>query len=229
MQFSRQSPSPRYLELTSLYQHLHVEGEKNIGLPPEQTFPGKSLLPHIHRIKKLIDKYDVKTLLDYGSGKGIQYKSSALTPSGGMLNAENYMNPDNITIQQFWGLKKLQCYDPAYKPFMTLPDESFDMVVSTDVLEHCPEEDMSWILDEMFGYANKCLFANVACFPANKTLPNGENAHCTIQPMEWWHELLNDISNRHPQIMFEFLVTFDQMNDIGESNRVTANLTNIPA
>jgi hypothetical protein len=54
-------------------------------------------------------------------------------------------------------------------------------VISTDVLEHCPGKvNVPWIVDEMFGYATRFVFANVAVIPAGKRLPNGENAHCTI-------------------------------------------------
>jgi hypothetical protein len=65
-------------------------------------------------------------------------------------------------------------------------------VICTDVLEHCPEEDLPWIVGELFGYARLFVFANVACYPAMKTLPNGENAHCTIRPVEFWREIFQN-------------------------------------
>lgn len=228
MQFSRQSPSPRYLELVNLYNTLHNEGEISLGLPAEQTFPGKSLIPHVYRIKKLIDKYNVKTLLDYGSGKGIQYLADALTSNGEMLDENTYKNPDNISLQQFWKLDEIKCYDPAYEPFMSLPEHPSDMVVCTDVLEHCPEQDIDWILDEMFGFAGKCLYANVACYPAKKTLPNGENAHCTIQPVEWWHNKIIEVSDKHPDVMFQILVLFERKDEKGQIQRTKATITNLP-
>ena len=56
-----------------------------------------------------------------------------------------------------------------------------------DVLEHCPEQDLRWIVAEIFGFANRFVFANVASYEAMTTLPNGENAHCTVRPSEWWN------------------------------------------
>jgi hypothetical protein len=79
-------------------------------------------------------------------------------------------------------------------------------VVSTDVLEHCPEEDIGWIVDEMFGFAEQFVFANVACFPAKKRLPTGENAHCTIRPPDWWAALVRGVAARRPGIVWEFWV-----------------------
>ena len=50
------------------------------------------------------------------------------------------------------------------------------------------------------------MFANVACYPAMKHLPNGENAHCTVRPADWWQEQLHRVSAAHPAIRYEFLL-----------------------
>jgi hypothetical protein len=99
------------------------------------------------------------------------------------------------------------CYDPCYAPYSELPRGTFDAVVCTDVLEHCPEEDIAWIVAELFSYARRFVFANVASFPASKRLPNGENAHCTIRPPEWWEELITDIASRHAGLTWEFWIS----------------------
>lgn len=57
-------------------------------------------------------------------------------------------------------------------------------MICTDVLEHCPEEDIPWIVDELFAFARKFVYANIACFPARKQLPSGGNAHCTVKPVK---------------------------------------------
>ena len=51
---------------------------------------------------------------------------------------------------------------PASSNSRHSPTGQFDGVISTDVLEHCPEPDLPWILDEMFGAARKFIFANIA-------------------------------------------------------------------
>jgi hypothetical protein len=70
-------------------------------------------------------------------------------------------------------------------------------------MEHCPEEDLRWIVAEIFSFARRFVYVNVACFPAEKLLPNGENAHCTIQPPEWWAGLFREAARRHPGIVWE--------------------------
>ena len=194
--YSRENPSQRYLELINQYEQLHVEGEKNIGLSANQTFPGQSLIPQAPNIKNIIKKTNAKSILDYGSGKGVQYTKIPviIKDTGKKYNS----------IPEYWGIDKLKCYDPCYAPFNKLPSETFDGVICTDVLEHCPEEDIDWIIKGLFSFATRFVYANIACYPAKKTLPNGENAHCTIQPIQWWEHKIIQISKKYPDIIFEF-------------------------
>jgi hypothetical protein len=178
-QYSRANPSPRYRELIGLYGRMHVEGETRLGIPAEQTFPGSSLFPHVARIKTLISATEAKTILDYGAGKGLQYRPHKIVLGGAHL-------ADGIA--EYWDVDEVQCYDPGYAPHSARPQGRFDGVISTDVLEHCPEEDLAWILEEIFGYATRFVYLNVACYPARKTLPNDENAHVTVRPADWWRD-----------------------------------------
>jgi FkbM family methyltransferase len=189
---SRTSPSPRYRELVALYARMHVEGETRLGIPPEQTFPGQSLFAHIARIKRLIEATGSRTILDYGAGKGLQYRPHKIVVDGEHV-------ADGIA--EYWDVDEVRCYDPGYAPHGSRPEGRFDGVICTDVLEHCPEEDLPWILEEIFGYADKFVYLNVACYPARKTLPNGENAHVTVRPPQWWRE--RAAAAARPGIRFE--------------------------
>jgi hypothetical protein len=177
---------------------MHVEGENFLDIKPEDTFPGLSLPPQAGRIKKLIDATGARRILDYGSGKGQQYLARDVALPG--------VPGTWPSVQAYWGIEHIQCYDPAYEPFSELPRGAFDGVISTDVLEHCPEEDIPWILEEIFSYARKFVFANVACYPAKKRLPTGENAHCTIRPKEWWDEQILHAAEKNPGVRYEFWV-----------------------
>lgn len=198
IRYSRSQPSKRYLELLEQYRLLHNEGEKNLGLSSAETYPGISLLPHINRIKQLIDDTSSLTVLDYASGKGKQYESKIVKDlATGQLE----------TIVDYWDVEEVFCYDPGFSLYNQLPNQKFDGVISTDMFEHCPEEDLPWVIDEIFSFANKFVFANIACFPAKHHLPNGENAHCTLKPLPWWEELLKKISADYPGIRWEAYVT----------------------
>ncbi|NJN39802.1 MAG: class I SAM-dependent methyltransferase [Gammaproteobacteria bacterium] len=190
---SRENPSPRYRELTDMYREMHLHGEKFLGIPADRTFPGMSLPPQAARIRRMIERTGAANILDYGSGKGLQYESSCRLADGTVV--EN--------VQDYWGVDFVQCYDPSFPPFSQLPTGKFDGVISTDVLEHCPEEDIPWIVEEMFSFADRFVFANVACYQAKKRLPNGENAHCTIKPVEWWIEVMDAVAGRRSGLVWE--------------------------
>jgi hypothetical protein len=195
--YSRHRPSARYKQLLGFYQTLHREGDPAKGQSPQETFDGRSLPPQAWRIKCLIDMHGARTLLDYGAGKGLPYRVSP------------FILPDGTTahdLKTYWGISSVTLYDPGYAPHSALPTGKFDAVISTDMLEHCSEEDLHWILAEMFGFASKFLFANVASFPAKKTLPDGTNAHCTIKPVAWWQQLFIDVARHHPSVRWYSVV-----------------------
>jgi hypothetical protein len=73
--YSRNNPSPRYRELTALYAQAHVGGLPDQNIKAENLFNGVSILPQLQKIKLLVSEFGAKTLLDYGSGKGIQYRA----------------------------------------------------------------------------------------------------------------------------------------------------------
>jgi hypothetical protein len=194
MNYSRHSPSARYLELVKMYQEMHEVGERFRGYSAENTFDGRSLKPQARRIKRLIESTGALRILDYGSGKGRQYDTAPFTSETGQAWD---------TVMDYWGVDEVLCFDPGYAPFSKLPEGRFDGVICTDVLEHCPEEDLGWIVGEIFGYAERFVFATIACYPAKKRLPNGENAHCTIRPAQWWQEKLASVAAAYPAVQWE--------------------------
>ena len=76
-------------------------------------------------------------------------------------------------------------YDPAIPEHSAIPVTEADFIINTDVLEHIPENDLGDVLSEMKSISEN-IFFNIAINYANEILPNGENAHCTVWPMEKW-------------------------------------------
>ena len=194
MSYSRQEPSARYTALITMYRDMHLHGERFRGIPAMKTFDGRSLRKETGRIKNLIALTGARTILDYGSGKGTQYDPKPLVIKG---------EGEWDSVIDFWGVDEVTCFDPAYAPYSTLPSGRFDGVVCTDVLEHCPEEDIDWIVHEIFSYAERFVYLAIACYPANKRLPNGENAHCTIRPVEWWQGMLDQVAGARRGVIWE--------------------------
>ena len=136
----------------------------------ESCFSGKTCLVYSRKIKQCILEYSPESVLDYGCGKGSQY----------LKHKEH----------ESWGVSVPTLYDPCYKPYSSRPSGKFDAVICTDVLEHIPKDDLVEILNDIYGYASKFVFFGVGTSKAKKILPNGNNAHATIEPLRWWKILL---------------------------------------
>lgn len=67
----------------------------------------------------------------------------------------------------------------------SIPLDSADFLINTDVLEHIYEEDINKVLKDIFNISEICYF-NISTRLASTILPNGENAHCTVREASWW-------------------------------------------
>ena len=192
--YSFENPSPRFLELSKIYRTVHETGLKG-QIVAEKVFDGASLLKHIPVVAKLAKQTSAKSILDYGSGKGRLYGKSQLElPDGQVIPS----------VKEFWGVENVTLYDPGVEEYSHRPTGSFDGVVSTDVLEHIPEEDIGWVLRECFGLADLFLYMNIASYPARKQLPNGWNAHVTIQSPDWWRQRIEQAAQGWGGIAYAF-------------------------
>ena len=190
--FSADNPSPRWRELVALYRRMHTEGDG--ALAAEEMFVGMPRLEQISNLKALVDAHEAKSLLDYGSGKGMQWRMD--------FNLGDFFETDEKRLRDFLGLETVNCFDPGYEPFSKPPPTTYDGVICLDVLEHCPEDDVPWVLDQIFGYASRFVLANIASYPVTKVLSNGETAHCTVKQAAWWREHVAVASAAHPAVRY---------------------------
>ena len=144
------------LSLIPQYQQMHAQGK----------FPGLSVLKFADEIGAICTEYGISTILDYGSGRGDQY----LPPH---------------SLDKRWGAD-VTMYDPAVAGIDWLPPDQFDLVLCSDVLEHVPLQELPALFENIFSRAKHRVFLTVCCRGAKKNLPNGQNAHVTIMPMDWW-------------------------------------------
>lgn len=158
-----------------------------------KTFSGNGVLKHIDTLLALAE--GCTSALDYGCGKGLQYTKP--------LNASG---EPAICLEDALGFP-VKKYDPAVEGF---DDSSVvtpsDLVWCTDVLECLPEGDIPEIVGLLGSLARKALLVTVASYPSKKSLPNGENAHVTIKPAEWWHAQFAPIRAAYPNLKLILLV-----------------------
>lgn len=76
-------------------------------------------------------------------------------------------------------------YDPCI-PGLDAPPEPADVVACTDVLEHIEPDCLDDVLDDLKRVTRVIGFFVIAHHPANKTLPDGRNAHLIQEGPAWW-------------------------------------------
>ncbi len=152
-----------------------IEQYKSYHADRNTHYPGNNLKPQLHHIMDLIRDINPETLLDFGCGKGKQYSEWKHHEEMGVMPS---------------------LYDPAVPEFELLPDGPFDGVFSTDVMEHIPEEQIPETFEMISKRADKFVFLAISTQPAIAILPNGENAHCTLKPIEWWVDMWNKYSHK---------------------------------
>lgn len=100
------------------------------------------------------------TVLDYGCGKG--------------------------TLKEFAAFEVAE-YDPAI-PGKDADPEPADVVVCTDVMEHVEPELVDKVISHVYALTRRVAYFVISLRPANKTLPDGRNAHLSVHEPAWWRE-----------------------------------------
>lgn len=88
-----------------------------------------------------------------------------------------------------WSLPqvKVVSYDPGMFGINKLPEGPFDFVICTDVMEHVEPQHVEETLDYLRNVTTHATYFIIACSKAKTILPDGRNAHLTIETPQWWH------------------------------------------
>lgn len=195
------TPSNRYRQLMALYARLHLEGDAANKIPPERVFDGRNLAPQVENIALICRRMKAKSIIDYGCGK-----------AGTYVKAEARFGDGNIAkgLLDIWNVDAITLYDPALREYARLPSAPADGVICTAVLEMTPEEDVEWVIEELFSLAKKFVFLTIASYPSHLTLPTGDNYHPTLKEPGWWTDRLLTVAKRTPGVkLFAALAVSD--------------------
>lgn len=126
------------------YDAAVAEGRAHHG--ESKTYSGSLMRVHVPFLTDLIERLGVRSALDYGCGKGVQYRWQ-IPEQGGR------------TIEQLWGFE-VRKYDPCWPPYAHEPPRhgQFDLVICTHTLALIPLADLNWVLDRLYGFAGKAVF-----------------------------------------------------------------------
>ena len=115
-------------------------------------------------VAEIINKLEVKDLLDYGAGKCRLF--------GALQGLVKHP-------------MRLQAYDPGVPRLSGRPVPA-QMVTCIDVLEHIEPEYLDAVLDDLARLTKEIGFFSIHTGPAVKRLADGRNAHLIQQPPAWW-------------------------------------------
>lgn len=124
------------------------------------TFSGKFIRPHAPFIKEIVDRLGCRSILDYGCGKGEQYRWRNADETGSI--------PVGMTLEEYWGVPVTK-YDPAWPPYAAEPVGTFDMVICSSVLRWIPGPDIPAVVDRLYSLAGKAIYVAEKLGPVKKS------------------------------------------------------------
>lgn len=127
---------------------------------------------YLDEIVRLCTKVSATSVLDYGCGN---VDLAALLKQSGRLT--------KIEVQS---------YDPGVPSCTALPRPA-DVVVCVDVLEHVEPDKVPSVIEHLHSLTLRIALIAIATRPADKRLPDGRNAHLTIDNASWWYGQLRRV------------------------------------
>lgn len=137
----------------------------------EKLFSGRFLVRYLDDIRELIERYGVKTLLDYGCGRAVAWEDGKLAKELGV---------------------KVTLYDPGVPRFAADPVGTFDMVICTQALGSVPIDALEWVIDRIYDYANLVVYVGERLGAVRKRT-HADLAGQGQMPHGWTHEQWMDV------------------------------------
>lgn len=199
--YTKDSPSKDYLSLGEQYRLLYsTEGSTlttGRQVKPEDMFANGEFAKEAPTIKKLMEKNDCRSLINFGCGNpDAFFKHPFIDKSSTIDKGGVAMNPRHKSVWSYLGKPYIKMYDPGIEELNVYPDFPAEMLVCTDVLEHIPAQDVPWFLDELLKLTTKVLHVSVHLGPAVTILPDGRNAHVCVRPRDWWRQQITKAEAR---------------------------------
>jgi hypothetical protein len=181
--------SQAYYELVEKSKTFHLE---------TKAWQGLHMAPYVPAIKKLAIKHNIKSLLDYGCGKGHQYIKTHEWQPGVVSTLDQYLGVDNVYK-----------FDPAWEEFETPPpmDKKFDAIILIQCIGFIPDNDIPVLKQMLMQQTSKFCFIGEAYSTygnVKSKKPRGklENFSATRSP-EWFAEQFKDWSGS--ELVFEYI------------------------
>lgn len=112
-----------------------------------------------------------KTVLDFGSGTGSLKK----------------------TLKDIYQIE-IDEFDPCVPGKDKIPQSQYDLIITTDLLEHLHKEEINNIFDEMMSLNPTFMYHAISTRIARILLPDGSNCHKTVENADWWIKKIQDVT-----------------------------------
>ena len=120
-------------------------------------------------VKLLQEHPEIETILDYGCGEG---------------SLKKWVEDSDIKD------KKWTLYDPGFEEFKSPPKGKFDLVITTDVLEHVEEIMLNKVLDNLRELTGRFLYNEIACYYTGNNFTDGpfigQDLHINMKAPDVW-------------------------------------------
>lgn len=145
-------------------------------------------------LEKFIEKISPVSILDYGCGTG-------------RLIA---------TLEERFPKIQIDGFDPGNISFQDFKKEKYDLIISTDVLEHVEPEHIDETLN-FLKQRSRYFYHLIALQPSRVILPDGRNAHLILESAEWWK---NKFQALGCQIMLNQRMTHEKRDRITQEKKI---------
>jgi len=185
--FSATRPSAQYRELLAqVHKAGKLEQENGQREPrPSEWLRSGEKTPGL---QDLMAAVEARTILTYGFSHG---------GNGDGAPAARVRQPAGLSIT--YG-------DLAFSPLTERLTGQFDGVVCTEVLEYLPEEDIPWVIDELFRRAGKFVYATVATSARPQLCAHETGLQTRHRDHAWWIAHFNAASARQPAIHWKLVL-----------------------
>lgn len=108
---------------------------------------------------------------------------------GELLAKEHLFSPEQKTVS--WS-------DLAFSPVPGLVVKQFADITCTEVMDYLPDEDVPWVLDELFRSARRKVEVTVTTDAQTKVLGHGTRVPNRPRDQSWWLSQFEAASSRYP-------------------------------
>ena len=181
--FTADRPSAQYTSLLTRLQTSWDNGDTH----EQQTVRPSAAAKEPEGLQSLIEKTRPATILEYRFADGVATHAESGEPVSGQ---------DEVIVTR---------YDPAGRTGGERPANCFDGVVCAEALNYIPDEDVPWVIEDLFEWAGRFVYAGIESSPREKTLADGSRLQSRPRDLAWWKTWFETTAERHPQVQWKLV------------------------